>query len=65
MIVKKKGGETGIRTLDMVTCILPFQGSGIDHSAIFLFIRNSIILDNHHNEIEKKLNSQKLTLKGL
>tara|TARA_Y100000746_G_scaffold98763_1_gene84069 strand:- start:1465 stop:1599 length:135 start_codon:yes stop_codon:yes gene_type:complete len=30
---KYNGGETGIRTLDTVARILPFQGSAIDHSA--------------------------------
>ena len=28
------GGETGIRTPEPVTQLLPFQGSAIDHSAI-------------------------------
>ena len=30
----KSGGETGIRTPEPVTQLLPFQGSAIDHSAI-------------------------------
>ena len=32
--LRESGGETGIRTLDTVTRILPFQGSPIDHSGI-------------------------------
>ena len=31
---KEFGGETGIRTPEPVTQLLPFQGSAIDHSAI-------------------------------
>ena len=31
---KLNGGETGIRTPEPVTQLLPFQGSAIDHSAI-------------------------------
>ena len=31
---KSIGGETGIRTPEPVTQLLPFQGSAIDHSAI-------------------------------
>ena len=34
IIKKSNGGETGIRTPEPVTQLLPFQGSAIDHSAI-------------------------------
>jgi hypothetical protein len=33
-VLSKIGGETGIRTPEPVTQLLPFQGSAIDHSAI-------------------------------
>ena len=40
---KYNGGETGIRTLDTVARILPFQGSAIDHSATSPMARFYII----------------------
>mgnify|MGYP001436536968 CR=1 FL=1 len=42
-VKNSNGGETGIRTLDTVAHILPFQGSAIDHSATSPMARFYII----------------------